>query len=202
MPPNSTADWPRRGRVVRRHGRPWRSGLGLVLVAAVSSLASPALARQVDTYHYTFEQVWGSAIRMVRVDMDCPIVARDETIGFLHIAYRARGRGHPGSIELIKSERDGRPDIQVVVQIRSMPSYIERMVLDRLERKLDQDFGAPIVAPRRPATPPDRDREDPDDDDEGGGDQGGEGAEHAGGGDRAVSPSLQLPRSARRRRDY
>jgi hypothetical protein len=136
--------------------RTWLAGVP----AALAVIAAPGIARarvQGD-YAYAWSQVWQASVRLVRVDLQCAITDRDEEIGYVMFDYEDAGRGHPGSIELVRTTgSDGVERVRVVVQVPSMPSYIERMILDRLTRKLREDFGEPprIARPARaPAETP------------------------------------------------
>lgn len=126
---------------------------GLLAVFAAPGLAR---ARVQGDYTYQWSQVWQAAVRLVRVDLQCPITDRDEEIGFVMFTYREAGRDHAGSVELVRAQVSSGERVRVVVQIPSMPSYVERMVLDRLTRKLREDFGDAPRPPRpaRPAEPP------------------------------------------------
>lgn len=123
---------------------------GLLAVFAAPGLAR---ARVQSDYTYQWSQVWQAAVRLVRVDLQCPITDRDEEIGYVMFTYREAGRDHAGSVELVRAMgSNGVERVRVVVQIPAMPSYVERMLLDRLTRKLREDFGdAP--RPPRPARP-------------------------------------------------
>lgn len=130
------------------------------VLAALAMPASRAGARANGDFAWTWDQVWGATVRMVRVDMGCPIRERDEEIGFVLFDYVDGNRTYPGSVELVRSRVDGREQIRVVVQIPAMPSYIEQMIVDRLQRKLQADFGDPPPAPpRRTEEPRERQRE-------------------------------------------
>jgi len=127
---------------------------GLLAVFAAPGLAR---ARVQGDYTYQWAQVWQAAVRLVRVDLQCPITDRDEEIGYVMFTYREAGRDHAGSVELVRAQgSNGAERVRVVVQIPAMPSYVERMILDRLTRKLREDFGdAPRPQrPARPAEPP------------------------------------------------
>ena len=114
-----------------------------------------AFAKHKSEFVHTYEQVWGSAVRMIRVDYGFPIRDRDEEIGFILFEYKDGERKYPGSMEIVRIEQDGRPAIRVVTQINGMPKYVERMMLDKLKLKLRTDFGVPIDKPiKKPAEPP------------------------------------------------
>jgi len=173
------------GRPERRSTRAWRGGVGALLLALVVGLPGRAGARVEESFDYPFEEVWSSAVRMLRVDLRFPVTDKDKDNGFLLFEYEDRGRRVPGSLEVFpeRSDRGGArddeggrraPRVRVTVQVPAMPSYVERMLVDRLERKLEQDWGAPIPPARRT----------PDGDDDGGDD----GEEEQG---------ARVPRSAR-----
>ena len=138
-------------------------GLTVLLVAAlaITIAPAPAAARRQAEHRYRFEQVWSSTIRLVRVDYGFPIRDRDEDIGFFLFDYVDSGRSHPGSVEVVKVEDGNQTRVRVVLNIPAMPSYIERMMLDKLGRKLVEDWGEPLPVPPRD----DRDRGDRDRDD-------------------------------------
>jgi hypothetical protein len=122
--------------------------LGLLLGA----IATQASARRQDEYHYPFERVWNTALRMVRVDLRLPVTDRDQDAGYLLFDYLDHGKRFPGSLELVASERDERPVVTAVVQVNGMPSYVEQMMLDKLEKKLKAELGEPM-APKKPEPP-------------------------------------------------
>jgi hypothetical protein len=139
-------------------------GTAAIIVALLGLLLpGVAHARKQTDHRYVFEQVWSAAVRMVRVDLRYPIDDQDPSIGYVLFQYQDRGRGYPGSIELVRTEVEGVEYVRTVVQIPSMPSYVEQMMLDRLERKLRAEFGDPPERPRRPTAPaeqpPNRDRD-------------------------------------------
>ncbi len=107
-------------------------------------LSSPAQAKNRSEYRYRFDQVWGGLVRMVRVDYGFPIRDRDPDIGYVVFDYTDGGRAVPGSAELIRFQENGESRIRVVFTVPAMPSYIERMMLDRLTKKLKEDYGEPL----------------------------------------------------------
>jgi hypothetical protein len=120
----------------------------------------PAEARRDTEVRYRYDQVWGSVVRLVRVDYQLPIRDRDEEVGYLLFDYKDSGREHPGSFELVRTKAGGQERVRVVLSIPAMPSYVERMILDKLLKKLEQDYGAP--PPERPTKPPPKDEPDKD----------------------------------------
>jgi len=116
-------------------------------------------AKKTEDFRHSYDQVWGAAVRLIRVDQGYPIKDRDETVGYFLFDYRDDGRLYPGSVELVRIEDQGGGPIRVVVQIPAMPSYIERMLLDKLKRKLLDEYGEPPPPP--PATPPKEPAEPP-----------------------------------------
>jgi hypothetical protein len=131
---------------------------------AGSLLLAPSFAeaRQWTDLPYPIEQSWNAAIRLVRVDMGFSITERDRDSGFLLFTYRDTTRSSPASIELIATDVGGVPGVRVVVQIAQMPSYMERHLLTRLDRKLHDDYGEPRrPLPREPDRPRERDRDRP-----------------------------------------
>lgn len=127
--------------------RAWVFGVMAFLAGAAAE------ARTVRDEPYAYETTWNAAIRMVRVDFGYAITERDLETGFFTFAYRENGRTIPASVELLHAEVDGRPGARVILQIPSMPAYVESMMLARLGRKLRTEFGEPPPPPARPAPP-------------------------------------------------
>ena len=124
-----------------------------VVVALASLVPASAGAKKTEDFRHTFEQVWGAAIRLIRVDQGYPIKDRDESVGYFLFDYQDDGRAYPGSVELIRIAGQGDGQIRVVMQIPAMPSYIERMLLDKLQKKLVHEYGEPPPPPSKPAEP-------------------------------------------------
>ncbi|MGF1467277.1 MAG: hypothetical protein ACFCGT_14215 [Sandaracinaceae bacterium] len=131
---------------------------GAVVASLLGGPTSVAEARLGEEYTFAYDQLWRTAVRLIAVDYRFRIRDRDPDIGYLLFDYEDRGRTYGGSVELVRvSGDDGAEAVRVVVQVRSMPSYVERMLLDRLERKLGEDYGPPPV--RRPPPAPDQEEE-------------------------------------------
>jgi hypothetical protein len=132
----------------------------LILAAA---LAAPlAAAMRIDEAHaavavdspYTFEQVFGTALRLVRVDLGCKITEKDPDSGYLLFDYTSVESGkrvHHGSIEVVR----GKQTTHVSVQLPTLPQYHEQMILDALAKKLLAEHGDPPQRKQAPPAPPD-----------------------------------------------
>ena len=125
------------------------------------ALLSPATgqAKKTADFRHTYEQVWGAAVRMIRVDQGYAIKDRDEAVGYFLFDYRDDGRTYPGSVELMRIKDQGGGPIRAVIQIPAMPSYIERMLLDKLRKKLISEFGEPAPPPKKPTDAPSSDHD-------------------------------------------
>jgi len=123
--------------------------MAFVLLAPASGQA-----RKTDDFRHSYDQVWGAAVRLIRVDQGYAIKDRDESVGYFLFDYKDDGRMYPGSVELVRIEDQGGGPIRVVIQIPAMPSYIERMLLDKLHKKLIHEYGEPITPPKKPVEPP------------------------------------------------
>ncbi len=105
---------------------------------------------------YTFEQTFGTALRLVRVDLGCKITEKDADNGYLLFDYTSTESGkqvHHGSIEVVRT----RPGARVAVQLPSLPRYHEQMIVDALARKLAADHGDPPARDKRAPPPVDGD---------------------------------------------
>ncbi len=130
-------------------------------IAVTLALLLPATshAKKTADFRHSYDQVWGAAIRLIRVDQGYPIKDRDQSVGYFLFDYKDDNRSFPGSVELVRIEDQGGGDIRVVIQIPAMPSYIERMLLDKLRKKLVDEHGEPVPPP-----PPSQPSESPSED--------------------------------------
>ncbi len=121
------------------------------LILGLSWMPTSALARVQEDLPWSYTQIFQSSIRLVRVDLGCTITERDEDAGFVLFEYESSGRVHHGSIEFAPTtDRYGVEAVRVVVQIPTLPTYVERMILNRLERKLRDEIGPPPRVRRTP----------------------------------------------------
>ncbi|MEM1030939.1 MAG: hypothetical protein AAGN82_11350 [Myxococcota bacterium] len=143
----------------------WRAGLVVGLVSAM--FASPTSAKSHHKSPYTYRQTFGSAVRLLKVDLGLTVTEKDPDWGYVLFAYTSPESGDresEGSFSFVEKEGT----VSVTLQIPKMPSYHEQVILDRLQRKLKEEHGEP---PRREAedkdeAPKDGDGENDDDDDD------------------------------------
>jgi hypothetical protein len=135
-----------------------RRALGCALLCVMVCAPLPAAARREATFGYPISRVWTAAVRLIRVDLECAINEKDRDDGYFFFEYSDRGKTYPGSVELVTLQDSGADHVRVIVQVPAMPAYVEAMILDRLGRKLEQEFGPPKAAPApKPGTKPDDD---------------------------------------------
>lgn len=123
---------------------------GLACVALGLGAPGSVSARAQTNLRYPFEQVWNASLRLVRVDLRMPVTDRDSEAGYLLFDYLDHGKRFPGSVELVRGERQA---TRIVIQVQGMPGYIEQHLLEKLQQKLRDEFGAPIDPPKAPAKP-------------------------------------------------
>jgi hypothetical protein len=124
-----------------------------VLIAAAALLGvESASAQSAYASPYSFEQTFGTALRLLRVDLGVKITERDVEGGYLLFEYTSPESGRrvsSGSIEVVR----GRDSVSVTVQLPALPSYHEQMILDALVKKLVVEHGEP---PKKARPAPDK----------------------------------------------
>ncbi|MBI2893503.1 MAG: hypothetical protein HYY06_08115 [Deltaproteobacteria bacterium] len=93
---------------------------------------------------YPFDQVWNAALRLIRVDLGFEVTERDAEGGFVLFKYEGESGVFNASIEVVRLS-DGK--VGLVCQVPQMPRYAEIFLVDRLNRKMREEYGAP--PPRR-----------------------------------------------------
>lgn len=118
-----------------------RRSIVLVFVAAmILTLApAPAEARMSQTLGYRYDQVWRTTVRLIRVDLGYEIIEQDRDNGYVLFEYRFGGSRFPASVELINEDPEG-ARVRLQVRVQRMPQ-VERIVMNRLQRKLRDEFG-------------------------------------------------------------
>lgn len=137
---------------MRRSLRNLCFAIALAVTAGSVILPGPAEASVAYESPYTFEQTFGTALRLLRVDLGCAITEKDVENGYLLFDYTSPESGsrvHHGSVEIVR----GKPGAHVSVQLPTLPRYHEQMIVDALVKKLQREHGEP-VAPAPPPPPP------------------------------------------------
>ena len=124
----------------------------LALPALVIFRAADASAGVAYDTPYSFEQTYGTAMRLIRVDLGCIITEKDAANGYLLFEYTSPESGtrvHRGSLEIVR----GRESTHVAVQLPTLPQYHEQMILDALNKKLGTEHGSPPPKPKPSPAP-------------------------------------------------
>jgi hypothetical protein len=102
----------------------------------------------------------------MRVDYESQITEKDKDDGYFLFEFPDRGKSYAGSMELIASHKDEVESVRVVITIQALPTYVESMLMERLAKKLTQEFGPPPerkLPEKRPAPPENGPDQAPDD---------------------------------------
>lgn len=130
------------------------AGVALAL-AVILTAAGEAEGKTERTVGYSFEQVWPTAVRHLRVDEGFAIVEKDAEVGYVVFEMRDEGKVFSGALEVVRQkESSGRRSVRLVLRIGDRPAYMEAGVLDRMLIKLRQEHGDPAPPPEQaPAQP-------------------------------------------------
>ena len=129
--------------------------LQAILVIVLASLgclvaARTARARADADCYYSLPQVFGAALRYLRVDLGYEVLEKDPDAAYLLFRYRVPGdpkREVGGSVEIVRAERK----VRIFVKIPQMPQLHEQLLRDGLLKKLAQEYGEPArPAPEKP----------------------------------------------------
>ncbi len=144
----------------RKMGR----AIHVVLIAFTLAMFALAFSKPMDANAsvakvtpYTFGQTYGSALRLLRVDLEYKILERDKENGYILFEYTSPESGKKtfnGSIEFVETKEG----VNIAVQIPQMPQYHEQAILDQLTRKLSEEHGAPPT--KKEDKSKDKDRKD------------------------------------------
>ena len=125
-----------------------REGIAVAAMVGVLAAGGAAHAKTERTTTYTFEQVWSTAVRHLRVDEGFTIVEKDADNGYVMFEVKDDGKVFTGALEVVKQkDSSGRPAVRLVLRIGNRPAYMEAGVLDRMMTKLHEEHGDPPPAP-------------------------------------------------------
>ena len=137
-------------------------GMRRLAFVLMMSLATPAYARSEKTLAYTRADSWAASVRFLRVDEHLTIVEKDAEAGYVLFELREDKKTFRGSLEVIDAVKDGRHVVRFVIAIEDRPAWTEIEMLNRLERKLRTELGAPSPAPSPKKDEPKKDEPRPD----------------------------------------
>jgi hypothetical protein len=125
-----------------------------IAFAVLAAGAGAAAAKTERSVSYSFEQVWPTAVRHLRVDEGFTIVEKDADVGYVVFEVKEEGKSFSGTLEVVRQkDQAGRPAVRLVLRIGDRPAYMEAGVLDRMLDKLRKEYGEPPAPPEQ-APPP------------------------------------------------
>jgi hypothetical protein len=128
----------------------------LLLIAALMSIVSiapAAWARSEKVEPYEATEVFPTAVRFLRIDAGVKIVEKDADAGYVLFDLTEDHKTFHGSLELIKTDVDGRVSVKLVLHIEDRPAYVEQLLLDKLDAKLRAELRPTRVPPKKPPVP-------------------------------------------------
>ncbi len=130
--------------------------------ASTSALPAGTRISQKRVLPYPVDQVWGTAIRYLRVDRDYAIVDRDPETGYIvfEIPLGSERTGRGALEAFTTTDPSGRVSTQVQVSTEAGPTHLPHTLLDGIAKKLRTERGQappPPSAPPRPPAPDDGD---------------------------------------------
>ena len=112
---------------------------------------APAQAKSSRKLSYSYEQIWPTAVRFLRIDEGLKILEKDVDTGYVLFELSDEGKRFRGSLELVRRKDDSKRDaVEVIVQISDRPSYMEVAILERMLKKVRVELGMPKEAPADP----------------------------------------------------
>jgi len=124
-----------------------------LLLACLALAPATAGAKSTRDFTYSYQALWTTTIRLLRVDRGYKVTDQDPSNGFILFVYPGTGSVTEchGSLELMAvTDVNGYKVVRVVLQIAHQPSYVEVDLLDRLEQKLLDERGQPPPHRRDP----------------------------------------------------
>ena len=109
-------------------------------------ITGSARARVEAVSEYTKAQTYSGALRYLRTELDYEVIEKDPDAAYLIFKYKRPGqkeRESQGTLEIVESSGK----VRVFVQLPEMPEYHERVLCDRLLKKLRDEYGVPRSSP-------------------------------------------------------
>lgn len=135
---------------------------GAVAFSGIGLFALAASARGSVELPWPLPQVYGTALRFVRVDRGCKITDKDPDAAFVMFEcpnddpHDKDRPAHHGALELVPVRVQGRDGVRAQVTLSDDPHYMEGRFLELFERKVKDERGPvpPPVKEEKPAPPP------------------------------------------------
>lgn len=128
-----------------------------VLLLLTTSVFAPSVAesKSARKVSHSYDRVWPTAIRFLRVDEGLKIVEKDSDSGYVLFELADDGKVFTGSVEVIRREDSQKRDaVEVILRIQKRPSYMEHAILDRMLLKIRDELGSPKAPPKKAPPPP------------------------------------------------
>jgi hypothetical protein len=125
------------------------------VAALVAAAPADVGARSEKVVGWTQDRVFPTAVRFLRVNEKATILEKDAETGYVLFELPDDGKLYRGALELVVTTDDP-PKLRLVLQIEDRPDYMEVGMLDRLERKLRDELGAPPTIERPKKKKPDK----------------------------------------------
>lgn len=136
--------------------------LALLTLFCATLLADGALAKTSHDSPYTYQQTFGTALRLLKVDLGHEVTELNADWGYILFVYvdsESGDRKNRGAITFVKGDHE----VTVSVEIPEMPSYHEQLLLQKLKYKLSTEHGE---APRPPKKEKKKKKKKDEDDDD------------------------------------
>ncbi|MCP4443813.1 MAG: hypothetical protein GY811_00520 [Myxococcales bacterium] len=117
--------------------------LGFLFLGAQSAHAKTS--RKVS---HSYEKVWPTAVRFLRIDEGHKLLEKDMENGYLLFEIAEEGKLFQASVELIRrKDASNREAVELILSIKDRPSYMEHGILDRMLLKIRKELGLPKDPP-------------------------------------------------------
>jgi hypothetical protein len=126
-----------------------------VLVSILVALAAPAAAQSEKTEPFAATEVFAPTVRFLRIDAGVKIVEKDADAGYVLFDLTEDKHTFRGALELVKTQVEGRESVRLVLRIADRPSYVEELLLEKLDAKLRGELRPTKIPPKadKPAAP-------------------------------------------------
>jgi len=132
----------------------------LLLCLLLALPASASARSEGRTLGYQRDHVWPTTVRFLVVDERAKVVDKDADAGYVLFELKEDGKTYRGSLEIITVMIDGNPSLKFAINIVDRPLWREAGMVERLEKKLRNELGAP-PPPKKKDPPKDEPKPEP-----------------------------------------